>query len=218
MRSRSFISLILPAFVLAAAACAPAAPAPVLPTLLDQPAAVATSEPAATAAPSMPQPTEASQPSAEAQPTGAALSFTPALYDASAAGYQLEYPSDWTAVPVTESGSRASQGELFSPGSSADGLAEGGTRMAMTVYEWDPKSNLPAFVDQRRAAWQSSGFSIVKDASGTLANGNPFASFVIQTPDNHQAFFLFTTLGEKYLEISGEGNLALAEEIARTVK
>lgn len=218
MQLRSLLSLILTAFVLTAAACAPAAPAPVMPTLLDQPVTAATQEIGPTAAPAMTQPTEASQPTAEAQPTGAGLSFTPAVYDASAAGYQLEYPSDWTAVPVTEVGSRASQGQLFSPGSSADTLAEGGTRMAMTVYEWDPKSNLPAFVEQRTTAWQSSGFTIDKFDGGMLANGNAFSSFVIQTPDNHRAFFLFTTLGEKYLEISGEGNLALVEEIAKTVR
>jgi hypothetical protein len=217
MQLRSFLRLILPAFVLTAAACAPAA-APVMPTLLDQPTATAPAGVAPTPAPAEPQPTETSQPTAEAQPTAGALSFTPALYDASAAGYQLEYPSDWTAVPITETGSRASQGQLFSPGSSADALAEAGTRMAMTVYEWDPKGNLAAFVEQRTTAWQASGFTIAKHDEGNLQNGQPYSSFVIQTPDNHEAFFLFTTLGEKYLEISGEGNLVLAEEIAKTVR
>ncbi len=212
MQLRSFLSLILPAFVLAAAACAPAVAAPVLPTLLNQPAPAATAQPTEPAAPTMPQPTAASE------PTAASLSFTPRVYDAGSEGYQLEYPSDWTAVPVDASNPRASQGQLFSPGSSADTLAEGGTRMAMTVYEWDPKSDLAAFVQQRVAAWQSSGFTIAKHDEGSLQNGQPYSSFVIQTPDDHQAFFLFTTLGEKYLEISGEGNLALAEEIARTVR
>ncbi len=212
MQLRSFLSLILAAFLFAAAACTPAVAAPAIPTLLSQPAPAATLQPADTTQPSMPEPTAASQ------PTAVALSFTPATYDASAEGYQLEYPSDWTAVPISRVGSRGSQGQLFSPGSSADTLAEGGTRMAMTVYEWDPMSDLAAFVQQRLDAWQSSGFTIAKQDEGTLQNGNPYSSFVIQTPDDHQAFFLFTTLGEKYLEISGEGNLALAEEIARTVR
>ena len=43
-------------------------------------------------------------------------------------------------------------------------------------------------------------------------------SFVLQSPDKSQVFFLFTTLGQDYLEISGEGNLALVEEIARTMR
>ncbi len=212
MQLRSSPSLVLLAVVLIGAACAPAVAAPAIPTLLILPAPTTTAQPAETTQPSMPQPTAASQ------PTAVALSFTPATYDASAEGYQLEYPSDWTAVPVSRVGSRGSQGQLFSPGSSADTLADGGTRMAMTVYEWDPKSDLAAFVPPRLDAWQSSGFTIAKQDEGMLQNGNPYSSFVIQTPDDHQAFFLFTTLGEKYLEISGEGNLALAEEIARTVR
>ncbi len=212
MQWRSSLSLILPAFVLAAAACAPVAAAPARPTLLELPRPTTAPEAAPSAEPALPQPTAASQPVAPS------LSFTPALYDASAEGYQLEYPSDWTAVPVSVVGSRGSQGQLFSPGSSAETLAEGGTRMAMTVYEWDPKNDLAAFVEQRLTAWQSSGFTIAKQAEGNLQNGQPYSSFVIQTADGHQAFFLFTPLGEKYLEISGEGNLALVEEIAGTLK
>ncbi len=212
MQLRSFPGLFVPAFLLVAAACAPVAPAPAMPTLLNLPSASSTPEPASTAEPAVPQPTAASQ------PAPASLSFTPAVYDASAEGYQLEYPSDWTAIPVDTSGSRASQGQLFSPGSSADTLAPGGSRIVMTVYEWDPKSDLAAFVEQRVAAWQSSGFTIARHDEGNLQNGQPYSGFVIQTPDNHQAFFLFTGLGEKYLEISGEGNLALVEEIARTVR
>ena len=216
MQFRSFLSLILPAIALVAAACAPAAPPPAIPTMLDLPAPAASAKPAATTQPTAaaPQPTEAMP-----QPTAASsLSFTPATYQIPSEGIELDYPSDWTAVPVDVVGSRGSQGQLFSPGSSADTLAEGGTRMAMTVYLWEPKNDLSAFVSHRKTAWEASGFTLVKDESGTLQDGRPFSLFIIQTPDNHQAFFLFAAIGEKYLEISGEGNLVLVEEIARTVR
>src|SRR5512138_1257403 len=210
MQLRTYLSVILPAIAIVAAACAPATPAPAVPTLLDLPTAAPTSETVATV-----EPTAQAQATAPAAPS---LSFTPAVYQIPTEGIELDYPSDWTTVPVDVVGSRGSQGQLFSPGSSADTLAEGGSRMAVTVYQWDPKNSLNEFVTQRKTAWEASGFTIVKDQPGNLQDGRPYSSFVIQTPDNHQAFFLFATLGEKYLEVSGEGNLALVEEIARTVR
>jgi hypothetical protein len=209
MQLRTTLSVLLPAIAMVAAACAPATPAPAVPTLLDLPTAAPTAETVATL-----EPTAQPQASAPAP----SLSFTPSVYQIPTEGIELDYPSDWTTVPVDVVGSRGSQGQLFSPGSSADTLAEGGSRMAVTVYQWDPKNNLIEFVGHRKTAWESSGFTIVKDEAGSLQDGRPYASFIIQTPDNHQAFFLFATLGEKYLEVSGEGNLALVAEIARTIR
>jgi hypothetical protein len=40
----------------------------------------------------------------------------------------------------------------------------------------------------------------------------------VQGPDKAQAFILLTTVGENYLKVSGEGNLTLIEEIARTLQ
>ena len=212
MRLRSFLSLILPAMAVVAAACAPATPPAAIPTLLDL------TTPEATPIPAIPTAAVVPAATATVQPAAPSHSFTPATYQVPSEGIELDYPSDWTTLPVETVGSRGSQGQLFSPGSSAETLADGGTRMAMTVYLWDPKNDLAAYVTQRKTAWESSGFTLAKDAGGDLTDGRKYASFIIQTPDNHQAFFLFTTLGDKYLEISGEGNLALVEEIALTVR
>ena len=95
---------------------------------------------------------------------------------------------------------------------------EGGTRAGITVYQWDPKNSLAAHVTQRKMACDAGGSKIVKESSGDLTNGRKYMSFIIHATDGFQSFFLFTTLGEKYLEISGEGNLALVEEIAHSMR
>ena len=55
-------------------------------------------------------------------------------------------------------------------------------------------------------------------ADGDLAGGRKQMSFTVQGPDKLQSFFLFTTVGENYLQIAGDGELALIEEIARTMR
>ena len=196
MKPISFLSLVLPALAIVAAACAPAsAPTADVPTV-----------------PVVPLPT------ATLEPTAVPLSFTPNTYKAEAAGIELDYPSDWTTTPIKEVGTRGSTGQLFSPGSTAANLAEGGSRVGITIYLWDPKNDLAAYVTHRKTAWEGGGSSIVKESSGDLLDGRKYMSFIVQAPDKQQAFFLLTGLGEKYLEISGEGNLALAEEIAHTVR
>ena len=197
-RSRSMKStptFILLLLMLVLAACSAAVPATNEPTV-----------------PVVPYPT------ITVEPTAPPLSFTPAVYRSEAEGFELDYPADWTAVPITEIGSRGSQGQLLSPGTTAESLAEGGSRLNITVYLWDPKNDLAAFAIHRTSAWQASGFTVRQGPSGDLTDGRKYVSFIIETSDKKQAFFLFTTLGEKYLEISGEGNLALAEEIAKTVR
>jgi hypothetical protein len=198
MKTPHAFSLILFFFALLPAACAPVAPAP------------AGAPPTVPVAVPSPTPTP--------KPTAVPLSFTPATYKAEAQAFELDYPSDWTAVPISVIGSRGSSGALYSPGTSAETLAEGGSRVGITVYSWDPKGDLATYVTHRKTAWDSGGSSIVKESSGDLVDGRKYMSFVVQAADSQQAFFLLTTLGEQYLEISGEGNLALVEEIAHTVR
>ena len=204
MKSKSFLSLSLLLFISVAAACAPAAgaaPTGVVPTY---------------APPTIP--VVISSPTSVPEPTAVPLSFTPATYKVEAEGFELDYPADWTAVPLVQIGSRGSQGQLFSPGTSAEMLAAGGSRVGITVYLWEPKNDLASYVTHRRTAWEAGGSRIVKESRGDLLDGRKYMSFVVQASDNQQAFFLFTGLGEKYLEIAGDGNLALVEEIAHTMK
>jgi hypothetical protein len=55
-------------------------------------------------------------------------------------------------------------------------------------------------------------------ADSLAAGVTHIMSFVVQGPDNVSAFFLLTTAGGEYLQISGEGDLALIEEAARSLR
>jgi len=146
------------------------------------------------------------------------LSFDPAVYQDGANGFALDYPAGWTVDPGGPVGSRGSQAQLMSPGTSEASLAEGGSRVTLTIYTWDPKNDLAAYVAQRKIAWDSSGFLLVSENSRALSDGRDVVSFRVLSPEKQEAFFLFTTAGEKYLQIAGEGDLTLVEEIAGTLR
>jgi hypothetical protein len=177
------------------AACAPSTP-------MVQPA-----PPAVEPAPTLPAPT------AEAAPA-----FEPATYRDEANGFELYYPSNWSLEPNTVIGSRGSQAQLFSPGTTAETLAEGGARLSIVVYDWDPKGDLAAYVAQRRAAWDASGFKVMNGSQSALVDGRPASDFFIEPPDGSLSYFLFTPVGDRYLQLAGEGDLALIETIARTLR
>jgi hypothetical protein len=112
---------------------------------------------------------------------------------------------------------RGGQALLLSPGTTAETLADGGTRVSLVTYVWDPKNDLDAYVAQRKTAWDASGFTITREEQWQLAGGRTAYIFVINTPEQ-PTFTLLTTVGEDYLQIGGDGDAALLEEIARTLR
>src|SRR3990170_202273 len=166
------------------------------------------SSPAPTATP--PEPTAVPGPSFEA-----------ATYRDPSAGFEFDYPSSWTVGPV-EQYSRGGITAFTSWSRSTDIFPNetppGETRMDATVQLWDPTGDLNAFVAQRRPAWDASGISVLAEESLTLSDGRPAAEFVVQGADGPQALFFFTTISDKYLVLSGVGDLALLAEVARTVR
>jgi hypothetical protein len=145
------------------------------------------------------------------------LSFTPATFTDESAGFELDYPAEWTLDPSSQVGTRGGQALLLSPGTTPETVADGGTRVSVTTYLWDPKNDLDAYVAQRKVAWDASGFAITREEQWQLADGRTAYVFVTQMPEQ-PSFTLFTTIGEDYLQISGEGDLALVEEIAHTLR
>jgi hypothetical protein len=167
-----------------------------------------------TAPPPVPSPTAAPSPA----PASPEPSFVAATYRDEANGFELDYPSSWSLSPDTQIGSRGSQAQLFSPGATAEQLPEGASRIGITVYLWDPKNDLVAYVDHRKLAWQSGTQTMESQQEGDLAGGRHQIDFIVRGADGVRAFFLFTTIGERYLEISGEGDLALIRAVALTLR
>lgn len=165
-----------------------------------QPTAVPTSAP--TAEPTVEQPTAV--PPTEAP----ALSFEPTTYQDDSAGFAFEYPAAWEVVDLGSLGDRGSGAQL---------LLDGEPQMSITLYQWDPKKDLDAWIAHRKEAWSASGFELVSEEELILASGERAARFVVQTPDE-QALFFFTPAGDRYLELSGAGDLDLLKEITGTVR
>ena len=151
-------------------------------------------------------------------PTELPLPFTPATYRDEVNGFELDYPSEWSIEPNTQIGSRGSQAQFLSPGTTAEMLPEGGSRLSIVVYEWDPKGDLAAYVTHRRSAWAASGFKVLDGPARQLADGRPASDFFIEAPDGALAYFLLTTSGDQYLQLAGEGDLQLLETMANTLR
>lgn len=201
MKNISFKYTWLISLILVVSACGPATT--IVPT---QPPAVADT------------PTPLPQPVGTSEPTQSPISFEAATYRDETAGFELDYPADWTLDPSSQIGVRGAQALLLSPGTTSETLAEGGSRAAIIVYTWDPKHDLNAYVAQRKTAWEASGFVFDPQATWELVDGRQVQSFRVQSPEQQQSFFAFTTVGEDYLQLSGDGDVALIEEIAHTLR
>ena len=203
------ITLILIVLVLSLAACA----APATPSIASE----ATLMPMDS---NMPVP-GVSVTEAIVEPQGKlpAPSFESLTYINEAVGFAIDYPAQWI-VNETVLGERASQILLLSTPEIADlqTLPEGATRVAVVINQWDPKNDLAAFVDVRKTAWESSGFTILDEEPLTLDLGLAAVRFTVQTADGVTVLFQFAAVGDQYLSISGEGDLELVQEIMQYIR
>ena len=147
-----------------------------------------------------------------------AASFESQPYINETAGFALDIPAGWT-VNETVLGDRGSQVQFLSSPELAEApvVPAGATRVNATIYQWDPKNDLSAFVAQQKTAWEASGITILEEEQLVLEQGLPAVRFNVQTPDT-QLIYLMTTLVDQYLVLSGEGDLALVDEIVQRVR
>ena len=161
----------------------------------------------------VPAPTEAAP-----NPKLPAASFESQTYINEEAGFALDYPAGWTVNEVVV-GPRGTQVQFLSSPDIAElaTVPEGETRVNATIYQWDPKNDLVAFVANQRTAWEVSGFTILEEEQLVLELGMPAIQFTAQTPEAN-AVFLIAALEDQYLVLSGEGDLELVKEILQRVR
>ena len=192
-------SLIL-VFTLALAACAP----PTAPTATPPPAPVKV----VTATPATPP------------EAAAGLSFQPAVYQDDQGRYQISYPASWT-VEAAVAGSRGSYVQFTSwqhePGGFNE-VPEGGTVMQVTIYQWDPKGDLAARLEMRRTSFIDSGNTILEESRFDVPGGPSGVRLLLQNADGSLSPVVLLTLGNYYLELSGEGDQTLLDEIMGTFR
>jgi hypothetical protein len=128
-------------------------------------------------------------------------------------GFALDYPSGWMVHEMVI-GPRGTQVQFLSSPELAEAatLPAGATRVNATIYQWDPKNDLSAFVANQRTAWEASGLTILEEEQRVLELGLPAVQFRVQTPEM-QIIFLIAALNDQYLVLSGEGDLELVKEI-----
>ena len=177
-----------------------------IPVQTDVPALPANTEP-------VPTPTEAAS-----NPKLPPASFEAETYINEEAGFALDYPAGWTVNEVVV-GDRGTQVQFLSSPEIAEmaTLPEGETRVNATIYQWDPKNDLAAFVANQISAWEASGFIILEEEQLVLELGLPAVRFTVQTPEAN-VVFLVTALEDQYLVLSGEGDLELAKEIVQRLR
>lgn len=208
MRRASLIIFVLVLWLATCQAPEPKAPQPqVPPTQTVAPATITPFPATATNVP--PTPTETLVP----QPKLPAAPFDAQTYVNEEAGFALDIPSSWT-VQGGEIGSRGAQILFLSSPELAEAatLPAGATRMSATIYQWDPKNDLGAYVDKWKTAWESSGFTILEEQPVTLEQGLQAVQFTVQSPDV-QTVFLITALKDQYLVLAGDGDLDLVQQI-----
>jgi hypothetical protein len=150
------------------------------------------------------------------------LSFTSETYRMDEIGFELQYPQGWM-VDEGVLGSRAIGASLTSwqhPAGQIDQIPEGESILSVTVYQWDPKNDLDAYLQTRmRGAWSASGIQILSEEELVLESGQRAVRFTVRNEsDGEEAFFLVTLAGDQYLVLSGSGDLELIKEIAQTGK
>jgi len=202
-------TLILFILTLSLAACA----APIASTLVPE----ATSVPVES---NMPAPnTSVTETVVNPQGKLRAPSFESQTYINETVGFALEYPAHWT-VQESKLGDRASQALLLSAPEIAElaAVPVGETRVAIVVYQWDPKNDLTAYLDNRKIAWEASGLTILDEEPLTLDLGLAAVRITLQATDGSTMPFLFAAIGDHYVSISGEGDLVLVQEIMQYLR
>lgn len=179
-----------------------------------------TPTPVQTDVPALPADTESAPALTEAAPNPKlpAASFEAQTYINEEAGFGLDYPAGWTVKEVVV-GPRGTQVQFLSSPEIAElaAVPEGETRVNATIYQWDPKNDLAAFIANQKTAWEASGFTVLEEEPLVLELGLPAVRFTVQTPDAN-VVFLVTALEDQYLVLSGEGDLELVKEIAQRVR
>ena len=148
-----------------------------------------------------------------------APSFESQAYIDEAAGFVLEYPVGWT-MKQTMTGPRGSQTLLLSAPEIADleALPSGATRVAIDVNGWDPQNDLAAYVENRKTAWEASGFTILEEQPLTLDLGLPAVRLSGQTAAGIPVEYLIAAIRDQYVTISGEGDLQLVREMMQYLR
>jgi hypothetical protein len=85
------------------------------------------------------------------------------------------------------------------------------------VNLWEP-NNLDGYAGKHEESWLHTGSTIASREEWMLAGDHRTIRYLTQPLSGGRHFVLITTVGDRYLRLSGSGDLDLLAEIARTVR
>ncbi|MGD8848635.1 MAG: hypothetical protein PVI81_00225 [Anaerolineales bacterium] len=165
----------------------------------------------ATAAPTRPSSPATQTPSAGLTPTLAPieLTFETATYRDATLGFELDYPVEWEPPTLVEKQPR---------GDIVQAKMDGQVMLDIVTLRWDPKNDLPAYIQVREQAFKDSGFTILEKEQVSLGEDWNGVGYKMETATGEQAYFFFASIGAQYLQLSGSGDLDRLTEIASTIR
>jgi hypothetical protein len=138
-------------------------------------------------------------------------SYETAVYRNSENGFELDYPASWK-LDEQVLGSRASGALFFIADTDEEPI------FSAVVFLWDPKADLDAWLDQRRQSWSGSRVTVLSEEELTVAGGHRAIKIELQGADGRIFNHLFMSVGDRYLDLSGSGDLETFNEIIGTLR
>ena len=166
-----------------------------------------------------PTPLPSAQVSTSVATPSPTLFFEAATYRDPQAGIELDYPASWILLDG-ETQSRGSYVQIASWDPGPNGISsipEGGSVLQITIYLWEPTGDLDARVNIRRNNFVDSGNQILAEEELSL-NGERAVRFRLLATDGSEALFYLLALGERYLELSGTGDLLTLDAAMRSLR
>jgi hypothetical protein len=138
-------------------------------------------------------------------------SYETSVYRNSENGFELDYPA-WWHLDEQVLGSRASGALFYLADTDEEPI------FSAVVFLWDPKNELDAWLEVRRQSWSDSGATVLSEEELALAGGHRAIQFELEWPGGMTTHYLFTEVGDRYLEIYGHGALEIFGEIIGTLR
>lgn len=136
-------------------------------------------------------------------------SFEPVTYHDEESGFELLYPAEWNTPGGEVLGSRGYGISFFN---------QDEIQMQVTIFLWDPKRDLAAWSEHIEQSWTGSGNTIISKDEKILQGGHQAFAYLIQTTAGNNIYNLLTTIGNRYLQLSGEADPELLAEVASTLR
>jgi hypothetical protein len=143
------------------------------------------------------------------------------IYQDPELGYGFNYPDNWK-IAYQETQSRGGYLQFarndFEVDPNAGGLPAEEILLQVAVYNWDPKGNLEAYLEQRLFAWENSGIAVSEEKRWEWGDGVPAVLFQIEGIEGDVAFVILTVVEDRYLEISTSTEYDVLSALGSTLR